>query len=249
MKRELIRSFLPMAAAGFLFSIPAKAQFKPGTLMIGATVGSTAYSSANSDYEYDNGTAKSTGTKAYTFSVGPQVGVFVTPNVVIGGTLSYSLNHSTVNTTNTSATNTETGSKSITTTNTISLGPLIRYYFAGLTGKNWFYGQINGSAGVGTGSSSGSAYATTTTSTSTGKVDGIFNWNAGGSLGMTHFFYKHIGMDFSLGYLYSHAHSNNDNTTYTTKTSNEQITSATNNYVLKTGTNGITLAVGFHWFI
>lgn len=227
----------------------ARAQFKPGTLMIGTTVGTTAYTSANSNYDYDGGATRSTNTDTYTFSVGPQIGIFLTPQLVFGGTFSYSLNHNTATTTNTSSADVNTGSKATTTTNTISLGPFLRYYFAGLTTKNWFYGQINGAAGTGTGSSSGSSYATTTTGSSTGKVNDIFNWNAGGSLGMTHFFYKKIGMDFSIGYNYSHSHSQNDNTTYTTKTTTGVITAASNNYALTTGTNGITLGVGFHWFM
>jgi hypothetical protein len=250
MKRAFsIRSFLPVTAIALLFTQPAKAQFKPGTLMVGTTVGSIGYSSANSDYAYDVGTARSTGTNTFTFSTGPQIGVFLTPNLVFGGSLSYTLSHSAATTTNTSAANVVTGSKTTTTTNTVSVGPLLRYYFAGLKSTNWFYGQINGAVGSGTGSSSGTSYTTTTTGSSTGKTNGIFNWNAGASVGMTHFFYKRIGMDFSIGYTYSHAHSDNNNITYTTKTSNSEITSSTNNYSLNTGTNGVTLGVGFHLFL
>jgi Outer membrane protein beta-barrel domain len=250
MKRRLsIHSILPMTVAGLFFTTAAKAQFKPGTLMVGTTVGSIGYSSATSDYGYEVGTARSTGTNTFTFSTGPQVGVFLTPNLVFGGSLSYTLSHSTATTTTTSATNTVTGSKTTTTTNTLSIGPLLRYYFAGLKSNNWFYGQINGAVGPGTGSSSGTAYTATTTSTSTGKTNGIFNWNAGASLGMTHFFYKRIGMDFSIGYSFSHAHSDNNNSTYSTKISNSEITSSTNNYSLNTGTNTVTLGVGFHLFL
>jgi hypothetical protein len=159
MKRvHSIRSFLSIAIIALFFSLPAKAQFKPGTLMIGTTVGSIGYSSANSDYGYAIGTARSTGTNTFTFSAGPRIGVFLTPNLVFGGSLSYTLSHSTATTTNTSATNTVTGSKTTTNTNTLSLGPFLRYYFAGLKGNNWFYGQVNSAAGTGTGSSSGSSY-------------------------------------------------------------------------------------------
>ncbi len=227
----------------------AKAQFKPGTLFVATTLGTLGYSSANSDYGYDVGTAKSTGTKTVTFSAGPQIGVFLTPKLIFGGSLSYSLNHSSTNTTNTSATNTITGSKSTTTTNTVSLGPLLRYYFTSLSARNAFYGQVNGAAGTGTGSSSGSSDATTADGSSTGKITGIFNWNAGASVGMTHFFSKKIGMDFAVGYSLSHTHSDNNNITYTTKLSNGTITSATNNYSLNTTTNGVTLGLGFHLFI
>ena len=245
----MIRLVLPMAAACLFFASQAKAQFKPGTLMLGTTVGSIGYSDANSDYGYQVGGSRSTGTKTFTFSTGPQVAVFLTPSLVFGGSLSYSLSHSTANTSNTSNTDVASGSNTTSTTNTLSIGPLLRYYFAGITTKNWFYGQVNGAVGTGAGSSSGGSYTTANTTTTGGKIDGIFNWNAGASLGMTHFFYKKIGMDFAIGYSYSHAHSDNDNNTTTVKTSNSTTTTTTNNYSLNTGTNGVTLSVGFHWFI
>jgi outer membrane protein with beta-barrel domain len=249
MKRTKKVSAVVIAAiAGTILSIPARAQFKPGTLMVGTTIGSTAYSSSNSDYTYDNGSGKSTSTNTYTFGIGPQIGVFVSPNVVVGATLSFNLSTGDTKSTTTATNLSTTGSKTNTTTTSVSLGPFLRYYFAGVPGKNWFFMQVNGAAGTGTGSSSGNGYASTTTNTTNGKVTDIFNWNAGGSVGLTHFFYKHIGMDFSLGYSYSHAHSNNANTTYTTKNTGV-ITSSTNNYGLSTGTNGVTLGVGFHWFI
>jgi hypothetical protein len=217
--------------------------------MLGSTIGTTAYSSATSDYGYDNGNARSTGTKTYTLGVGPQLGVFLCPHFVLGGTLAVNVNHSDVNTTNNNANNSSSGTKTVTTTTTFSLGPFLRYYFGDLTARNWFYGQVNGAAGTGAGTSSGNGYATTTTNTTDGKVKSIFNWNAGGSLGMTHFFDKRIGMDVSLGYNYSHAHSDNVNTTNTTNKSTEIVTTTTNNYTLSTGTNGVTLGVGFHWFL
>jgi hypothetical protein len=237
-----------IATIASMLCLPASAQFKKGTLMLGSTIGSTAYSSANSDYEYDNGNAKSIATNTYTFGIGPQIGVFITPNVVLGGTLSFNLNNSDVNTTNNDTTSTS-GTKTNTTTTTVSLGPFIRYYLSGFSGKNWLYAQINGAAGTGSGNNSGSGYNTTTTNTTGGKVSSIFNWNTGASLGMTHFFYKHIGMDFSIGYNYSHTHSYNVNNTNTTNDITSHVTTTTNNYTLDTGTNGITAAVGFHWFL
>jgi hypothetical protein len=250
MKRMI--AFKTLVAAAVLtcsVSLRAVAQFKKGTVMMGTTVGTTAYSSANSDYDFDNGNTRSTGTKTYTFGIGPQIGVFISPNVVVGGSLTINLNNTKVNTVNDNTNYTSTGTKTNTTTTTVSLGPFLRYYFAQVKGNNWFYTQVNGSVGTGGGSSSGSSFATTTTNTTTGKVSDILNWNAGGSIGMTHFIDKHIGMDFSLGYTYTHAHSDNDNTTYTTNKSSGALTASTNNYTLGTTTNGVTLGVGFHWFL
>lgn len=235
--------------ACFVFSLATFAQFTKGTVMLGTTIGTTGFSSANSDYSYDAGNARSTGTHTFTLSVGPQVGVFLTHHLVFGATPSLNLSSSHVSTTNTATTGTQTGSTTTTTTTTVSVGPFLRDYFAMVPGNNWFYVQVNGSVGSGSGSSSGSSYTTSNTASTTGSVSGIFNWNAGGSLGLTHFFYKRIGMDVALGYLYSHAHNYNVNNTVTTAKNTGSTSQSANNYTLSTGTNGVTFGVGFHWFM
>jgi hypothetical protein len=235
--------------ASFVFFLGTNAQFTKGTVMLGTAIGTTGYSSANSDYSYDAGNAKSTGTNTFTLSFGPQIGVFLTQHLVFGATPSLNLSTSHASTTNTSATGVQTGSTTTTTTTTVSIGPFLRDYFVMVPGNNWFYVQVNGSAGSGSGSSSGNSYTATSTANTNGKVSDILNWNAGGSLGLTHFFYKHIGMDVALGYLYSHAHNYNVNNTYTTNKSTGDISQNASSYTLGTGTNGVTFGVGFHWFM
>jgi hypothetical protein len=244
------KAILVTSVAFLCIVLDSQAQFKPGTLMVGTTIGTSSFSSANSDYSYDDGAAKSTDTKTYAFSLGPQVGIFLTPNFVVGGTFSFSINNSKVNSTTDNTNSTVSGTSTNTTTSTVSLGPFMRYYFAGLPGKNWFYMQVNGAAGTGSGgNSSGTTYSSTTTGTTSGSVSNIMTWNAGGSLGMTHFFYKRIGMDIALGYTYSHTHNYDQNTTNTVTTATGKMTTSTNNYTLNTGTNGVTFGVGFHWFL
>ena len=245
MKKLFLLSF----SAIVIFSMNAKAQFSKGTIMLGTTIGSTGYSSANSDYGYDVGTLKNTGTNTFTFSVGPQVGVFLSPHLVFGATPAFSINTSHVNSTTTNTNSTVTGSATSTTTMTVTLGPFLRYYFSALSANNWLYGQINGAVGTGSGTSSGTSYNTTSTGTTNGKISNIFTWNSGASIGLTHFFYKRIGMDMALGYSYSHVHNYDTNNSYSTNTTSGKITSTPNNYTLNTSTNGVTLAVGFHWFL
>lgn len=225
------------------------AQFKKGTLMLGTNLASTAYSSASSDYDYDNGEKKTTGTKSYSLSMGPQVGVFLLPNLVFGGSFAFTLSGSQAISNSQNTNSTFSGSKANTTTSTVSLGPFIRYYFAGIPDRNWFYFQGNAAAGAGSGSSSGNSYTSTTTATSNGSISNIFNWNAGGSVGMTHFYYKRIGMDLALGYNYSHTHNYNINSTNTTTIASGKTTASGNNYTLNTGTNGLTLGLSFHWYL
>ena len=52
------KSFLLTFSAFVIFSLQTKAQFSKGTIMLGTTIGTTGYSSANSDYGYDVGTLK-----------------------------------------------------------------------------------------------------------------------------------------------------------------------------------------------
>jgi Outer membrane protein beta-barrel domain len=245
MKKLLIS----MIATCLICCFQANAQFSKGTIMLGTTIGSTGYSSANSDYGYDVGTLKNTGTNTFTFSVGPQVGVFLSPHLVLGATPAFNINTSHVSSTTTNTNNTSSGTTTSTTTTTVSLGPFMRYYLAPGPGNNWFYVQVNGAVGTGAGTSSGNSYNTTTTGNSNGKVSNIFTWNAGASLGLTHFFYRRIGMDIALGYNYSHVHNYDTNSTYSTNKTSGNIVASTNNYSLNTATNGVTLGVGFHWFL
>ncbi|HXB43199.1 MAG TPA: hypothetical protein VNV85_04050 [Puia sp.] len=242
------KAILPMFST-LVFFLSSNAQFRKGTIMLGTAIGTTGYSSSNSDYGYDGGSARSTATNTFTLSFGPQMGVFLTHHLVMGATPSLNLSTSHVSTTNTSGAGAQTGSTSTTTTTTVAIGPFIRDYFAKVGPNNWFYMQVNGSVASGSGSSSGNSYSVGSTATTNGKVSNILNWNAGGSVGLTHFFYERIGMDVALGYLYSHAHNYNVNNTYTTNKSTGIISQSTNNYTLGTGTNGVTFGVGFHWFM
>ncbi len=248
-KNKMKKLMTLMMIAGLFTTIQTKAQFAKGTIMLGTTIGSTGYSSANSDYGYDAGTLKNTGTNTFTFSVGPQIGVFLSPRFVLGATPAFSINtsHASSNTTNTN--NTTSGNTTNTTTTTVTLGPFARYYFTSLTGSNWFYAQINGAAGTGNGNTTGNSYSAASLGSSDGKVSNIFTWNAGASVGLTHFFYRRIGMDIALGYSYSHVHNYDINNSYSTSKSSGNETITTNNYTLNTATNGITLGVGFHWFL
>jgi hypothetical protein len=247
MKRSILMSF----ASGFLtlVTLHSQAQFKKGTVMLGTTIGSTGYSSANSDYDYDAGELRSTGTNTFTFSIGPQIGVFLSPRLVLGATPAFNIttSHATNNITNTN--NTFSASTTNTTTTTVSLGPFMRYYFTNLASNNWFYGQINGAVGSGGGTTTANNSSSTTVGSTNGKVSDILTWNAGASIGMTHFFYKRIGMDLAIGYNYSHVRNYDLNNTSSTNKTSGRVTETANNYTLNTATNGVTFGVGFHWFL
>lgn len=242
--------FLAIATGILTFAnLDSNAQFRNGTIMLGTAIGSTGYSSANSDYNYESGELRSTGTNTFTFNIGPQVGVFITPRFVVGATPAFNIStsHSTNNITN--ANSTTSSSTTNTTTTTVSVGPFVRYYFTNLASNNWFYGQVNGAVGSGSGTTTGNNSSSTAVGSTNGKVTGILTWNTGASIGMTHFFYRRIGMDIAAGYNYSHVHNHDLNSTSSTNKTSHNITESTNNYVLNTSTNGVTLGVGFHWFL
>ena len=80
---------------------------------------------------------------------------------------------------------------------------------------------------------------------SNGTIAGIFTWNAGGSIGLTHFFNDTVGMDIALGYSYT----SNTSKVNTTANATEIVTSTSNNYRETLLTGGVTIGFGFHWFL
>jgi hypothetical protein len=124
-----------------LVTVSTSAQFQRGTLMLGTNLAAGAYNSANSDYTYDNASARSATNTNYTFSGGPQLGVFVAPNVVVGGTINYNISNTTTNSTLTASTGV-TGNKTTATNYTVNLGPFLRVYFADHYAPNLFYTHL-----------------------------------------------------------------------------------------------------------
>jgi hypothetical protein len=250
MKTKII---LTIAIAWLLIiSFNSNAQTAKGTLFLGATLGTTSYSASSDNLDYTSGTNinRSTSTKTSSLSFGPQVGVFVTDHLVIGGTINYSITSRVADATLTSSTTIPTTTHTNATNYTVNIGPFLRYYFYNLIPvKNLVYIQVNGTAGTGNGSSSGSGVNVQTTYTTDGKVSNLSNWNTGASLGITHFFNPSVGMDFALGYAYTSSTSGNTNSTNTTNKASSLVTITNNNYNETTTTNGITLSLGFHWYL
>ena len=233
------------------FAFSALAQFSKGTIFVGPSLATNSYQSAsdNLNYSAGNNSTRTASTKTYTLTTGPQVGVFVTDHLVLGGTLNYSLSVKNTNT-NTALVNSNLQSAATKThTSTLSTGPFARYYFFEKLSRTMFYAQVNGTLGTGSGSSSGSGNNNnTSTYQSNGTTNGIFTWNASGSFGCTHFFNDVVGMDVAIGYSYTSTRSNATNMTNTTSNVSEIVTSTPNNYKETLLTHGVSLGLGFHWF-
>jgi hypothetical protein len=132
---------------------------------------------------------------------------------------------------------------------TINAGPFARYYFFNTTpGSTVMFAQANARVGTGSGNNSGNGDNNANTFTSSGKVTKEFSWDVGGSIGVTHFIQKKVGLDLFAGYNYGSDKShNNTTTTYTPKVGGANFVN-TSEYDLKTHNNNFVAGAGFHWF-
>ncbi len=232
-------------------TLSVSAQFSKGTIFVGPTIGTNSYQSASDNLNYSNGNnqARAATSKAYTFSVGPQVGVFVSDHLVLGASVNYSLSVKNTSTNTILVNGNLLTTNAKTNTSTFNTGPFLRYYYFDKLSRTMFYTQLNGTVGTGSGGSSSNGNNNiTSTYQSNGTINGIFSWNAGGSIGLTHFFNDFIGMDVAVGYSYNSVTSHDQNNTNTTSNTSEIVTSVPNNYKETLLTHGVTLGLGFHWF-
>ena len=235
----------------YALAFSASAQFLKGTIFVGPTLGTNSYQSASDNLNYSSGNnqTRTASSKAYALSFGPQVGVFITDHLVVGGAINYSLSVKNTNTSTVLTNNNLLISNAKTNTSTVNAGPFLRYYYFDKLSKTMFYTQLNGTLGTGRGGSSSSGNNNiTSTFQSNGSINGIFSWNAGGSIGLTHFFNDFVGMDFAVGYGYTSITSNYQNVTNTSSNVSEIVTTAPNDYKETLLTHGVTLGLGFHWF-
>ncbi len=223
-------------------------QLSKGTLFVGSSIGNTNYNSITNNYNYiDSGLRKTTN---HNFGIGlsPQVGVFVTNHLIVGGSFGLDYTHSKQDIQSTEGNLISNDTKR--NTFTINAGPFARYYFFGTTpGSTLFFTQLDARVGTGSGNSSGSGDNQANTFTSTGKISKIFSWNAGGSIGVTHFTQKNIGLDIYAGYNYGHDKSHNVTATNYASKSGAGNTVTTSDYDLTAHNNNIMFGAGFHWFL
>lgn len=243
MKKQILAALV--CSVGMLH---ASAQTLKGTMFVGASVGTTTYSQTTNDYTYPDGGTKNSDAHAYSLSLTPQVGVFVTNHLILAGNLGLSDSH---NRTTTSITETSPSSSvSTTNTTTVDLGPMLRYYFyENKPLRTMLYMQAQGTVGFGAGNTSGGGFSTNSSYTSSGTTSGIITWTGGGYLGVTHWIRPDIGIDFGLGYVHSYEHSDVTNSTVTTAATTGAQSTKPNNYTLGTNTDGFTALVAFHWYI
>jgi hypothetical protein len=225
-----------------------KAQMAKGNLFMGTVLGTTTYNFGTFTYNYSDANIKTEDQKHYSLSLRPSMGVFLTDHLIFGGTLALSYSHDQDNISNT--TDNLLINNGTTNSTTFSVGPFVRYYFFdSQPAKTLFYLQAEAGVGTGGGSTTESTLNTANTSiSSSGTTNGMFVFRGGGSLGLTHFIQKNIGLDIGVGYAYDYESYTSTLSTQTTPSSGAAATGSSS-YKAKVPQNGITLSAGFHFFI
>ena len=239
-----MKKVILVVLSGFACLMYVKAQTTKGDLFIGASIGSTSYSSVDQNYNYADGNYTKDNVKGYNISLSPSVGVFLSDYFIVGGNLGLNYTQEQVNENNTEAV--VITSSSTTIASMFGIGPFMRYYFFnGRLSKTLFYVQADGSVSTGSGSSSVLGTNSAGSYISNGNMSHIFNYSGGGSIGITHFIEKNIGLDLSVGYVYDHKTYTDNIVTSSTGTGVTVVSSTT----VSSRNNGIAIAAGFHFII
>ena len=235
------RIFLVLAIC-FTGLTSLKAQLAKGNLFVGSTIGSTAYNWGTNTYLYSAGNTQKLDSKQFAIDLTPSLGVFVTNHLVFGGSLDVGYSHNKSDVTNTDGSVVPT--QTTINNSTYSIGPFLRYYFYNSTpSKTLLY--VEGRATVGSGSGSTNELDSNTGNTTyTATDNNVFLFTAAGSLGVTHFITKNIGLDVALGYSYDYEKYTTD---FTFDPNSGNTSSGSKKATLPQ--SGITLFAGFHFFL
>jgi hypothetical protein len=222
----------------------AHSQFKKGTKMIGADIGSAMFSSGKTDYSYPNATSGYTANnRNWNLSLSPSIGWFIQDNCVVGGSISLSSSGQKV------WIETTTGNtyKEDNNHNTdYGLGIFSRYYFSTANSIRPF-AHVFINAGSGVTKTDGFYYATNFTQTYEGKSSDRFFYNAGLNAGITKMINSTIGIDAFVGYL--HSYSKLTTTTIVTTNDNGTITKPQFEPTQQFNGNGVNIGVGIQVFL
>jgi len=206
-------------------------QNKKGNLIIGTDVGSGSFYFGNS--ESGSSTNSDVYKSSYTsFSLGvyPTIGYYFTDNLVAGTyfAATFSTNKYKSSTTANSST-----SESKSSYVYFSLGPFARFYLGQDNGKGRLFVHV--SAGFSLYPVYTYTYTPSDGSGYTSKYEKYFPWNLGLRIGYEHYLNTTIGLEFYIGYTYTHSKYDN---AYDYPTAEDY----TYNYA--SNDNGITIGAG-----
>lgn len=191
------------SAIAFISVVSVQAQNKKGNLMIGTYVGSGSYYSSKykSTYSYSPNVSESE-YKSFSIGVGPEVGLYITDRLVVGTSLNISYGHSKNDYSSTGSPSTSTGKSSNVY---FSAGPSARLYLGKKNDKGMPFVWLGG--GIGFYPSDKATYKNEnpTTYEYTYQSKNYVTWNFGPRVGYEHFLNKCFGLQYYIGYNYSHS--------------------------------------------
>jgi hypothetical protein len=210
---------------------PAFSQNKKGNLFLGSYIGGTGLSFSTTDYS----TAGSPGISTYKGSgfnigVGPMIGYYFTDTIVGGASLDLYFTSSKSDSSISTSTATATDKASYIGTD---IGPFLRIYFGDNNGKGMPFVQFD--AGIFFYPLYTETYTPSSGSAYTYKLDSYSSWNVGVKLGYEHYINPFIGIEYYVGYEYSHSKQ-----TYTY----DYVTGTDYTYSSNGSNNGINFGVG-----
>lgn len=178
-----------------------QAQNKKGNLLVGVNLGGSGLSFGNteSSYSYIPSTVYKSKTNGFSFSINPNIGIYISDNVVVGGNI-------TINPYSYKYDNSNTGSSATSQSKYhaiyVGVGPYGRFYFGDNKGKGMPFVQVD--AGIDFVPGYKYDYTTSTgTNNYTEKYKNYTSWNTGIQVGYEHFFNEIIGIQYSVGYSFS----------------------------------------------
>jgi hypothetical protein len=231
-----------------VFSAAVNAQFTKGMRTIGATVGTAFFNGGKTDISYPPPTAGYTSNNDnYGISLSPEMGWFVSDNMVAGARLIFAYSKSKTNDVSDASGN--TFNKDESDRFNAGIGGFLRNYFKS-PGSVSPFGQFNLSLGTGSSSTKGFTFNGNDKSSYDGNSSGDFFINAGISLGITKMLNDHTGLDFFAGYTYSRNKSTFSKTTNVDQGNNGTIDiTFENNPTQKFSNNGLSLGISLQVFL
>lgn len=225
------------------------AQFNKGDKMVGTSIGNIFFNSGTQDASsppIGSTTGKVTG---FGVSINPTYGWFISEKTVAG--FSFNLNPSSQK--NSFEENGSTFQKDKIKTFSVGIGGFVRNYFSN-QGNFLPFGQAGLSAGISSRNTDGFFYGgsgpTAYKETYEGKSSGGFFANASLNLGVTKMVGENTGLDFSIGYNFSHSKNTMKTTTLRDDLINGSIdVTKENETTTKFNNHGFMLGVGFQVFL
>jgi hypothetical protein len=194
--KKVIIAILVLALA-----VSAFPQNKKGNLLIGTYFGSTGLSFGSSESGNSRSTDRSKGdSSSFSIGVGPSIGYFLTEKLVLGASVSLSYGQSR---SEYSTTESENTSKSNSSSLYLSLGPFVRYYLGRPNAKRMPF--IHASIGTSLYPSYSGHYETNSGYEYDYSYPKYMYWSGGVQIGYEHFVNSAIGLQYYVGYSFSHS--------------------------------------------